>query len=210
MNKIFFILLILSLHLTAFAETFTCDGITATTDIASEALEKFYTSDKNIIFTNDEEFITKTEVLALKLYSGSEYVHINKRLRSETMDDEFYAFTLILCSALNKKPSFEGTVYRVAKLSKDIQSQYIEGEIVTEKAFTSSSQTKSGIKNFIGVQKMNTYFTIKSLTGKDISQESGRPEEKEILFPAGTQFMVKKVKKSFFGDDLNIWLEEIP
>ena len=55
---------------------------------------------------------------------------------------------------------------------------------MTDATFTSSSSATD--QAFSGSHQ----FAIESRTGRDISFLSSRPEEKEVLFPPGTQFEV--------------------
>ncbi len=108
--------------------------------------------------------------------------------------------TLTLNAALAKLPDHKGVVERGSSLSPRAQAAYKPGEIVVEKAFTSASTEKP----FGG----NTRFTIRSRRGKDISSYSEHPNEKEVLFAAGTRFRVLDAQRS--GPDiLAVKMEEV-
>lgn len=85
--------------------------------------------------------------------------------------------------ALTKLPPFIGDVRRGATLTPDLWDFYAPGRTVQELAFTSTTRLAEG---FTG----NTQFRIASVTGKDISAYSVFPEEQEVLFDRGTEFLV--------------------
>ncbi|GAB4621091.1 hypothetical protein MOKP122_39850 [Mycobacterium avium subsp. hominissuis] len=93
-----------------------------------------------------------------------------------------------LQKALEKLPVYEGAVVRGTNLPADVLEQYRPGEVITEAAFTSTStdHTVAQSSAFAG----NTEFRIWSTTGRDVSSVSMYPDEKEILFPAGSKFYV--------------------
>src|SRR6185369_17062035 len=74
----------------------------------------------------------------------------------------------LLNGALDKLPNYEQTVYRGGNFSKDIINQYKaaskSGEPITELGFTSTSKyTGTALEG-------DTFFVIKSKTGKDVEK----------------------------------------
>jgi hypothetical protein len=145
--------------------------------------------------------LTTAEEDAIKDYSGSAYVQLNSHLRAGApMPSSLTDLSSNLSSALSKLPDYKGMVYRGTTLDDAALAKYVQGKVVTEDAFTSSSTTRP----FPG----NTQFTIFSSSGKEISGLSSIPTEDEVLFNKGTHFQVlsKGVKN---GVNLII-LKEVP
>jgi hypothetical protein len=90
-------------------------------------------------------------------------------------------------AALAKLPPRPGMTYRGVDLPEDMLSNYEEGTVITEKAFTSTS-TDPAIAS--GNFKGNAVTIISGNSGRDISEFSQYSYEKEILYDKGTQFYV--------------------
>lgn len=111
----------------------------------------------------------------------------------------------LIQSALNKCPQHKGIVHRGTNLPTDVLDHCKEGEVVTERAFTSTS-TKESVatsKKFDGSAR----FVIHSSTGRDISRLSMYPQEKEVLFFPKTQFYINKVTET--GEEIKMGEETI-
>ncbi|OBI02513.1 ADP-ribosyltransferase [Mycobacterium scrofulaceum] len=121
-------------------------------------------------------------------YTGPGYQDLNFALREGALDATQQARVDALHKALEKLPTYEGTVVRGTNLPTEVLEQYKPGDIITEPAFTSTSTdpTVAQSPTFAG----NTEFRIWSTTGRDISSVSMYPGEQEILFPAGSKFYV--------------------
>ena len=159
----------------------------------------------------DIEKVKIAHYYAIHLYTDHMYKYINPVLRDGDLFDAYSDFIHALCSGLNVLPNYEGEVIRVVNLPNDVLDSYQVNSIVTEKAFMSSSADKTGTDVFrTNTDKQyNTIFYIYSFSGKDISQISKWPNEKEILFRAGTNFRVtNRVDPYFFSKTTYIWLEE--
>lgn len=76
----------------------------------------------------------------------------------------------------------------------------------TEPAFISTSTKKNIARGFSG-SKSRILFVITSETGKDISLFSAMPEEKEILFEAGSIFRILEITKG--NPETVIYLEQL-
>ena len=131
--------------------------------------------------------------LALADYTGSGYQDLNSALRSDALDASQHARVAALNNALEKLPAHDGPVVRGTNLPPDVLARYQPGEVITEKAFLSTTTDPAVAHSpaFAG----NVEFRILSSTGRDISSVSLFPEEQEILFRAGTKFYV--VNKTF-------------
>lgn len=89
-----------------------------------------------------------------------------------------------LVNALEKLPPYVGPVFRGSNLPVEILDRYVPGTAVTEFAFVST--TADVTSEF----PVSAEFEIFSRNGKDISQISAHPEEKEVLFTVYTTFEV--------------------
>ena len=126
--------------------------------------------------------------LALADYTGSGYEDLNSALRSDALDASQHARVAAVNEALEKLPAHDGPVVRGSNLPPDVLARYQPGEVITEKAFLSTTTDPAVAHSpaFAG----NVEFRILSCTGRDISSVSLFPEEQEILFRAGTKFYV--------------------
>ncbi len=144
--------------------------------------------------------LTKEEQWALNTYISSESYKINALLRTEiTLSDEQEMLMKNLDAALEKMPTYTGTVYRSmdSRMIFDIDSfwkQHVIGQKISYAAYTSSA-TK------IYDDSMDIQIVIKSKTGKDIRQYNS--DELEILFSRNSHFIVVDRKEN------TILMEEI-
>jgi hypothetical protein len=118
------------------------------------------------------------DVRALHDYTGPGYGEMNTSLRGwgPLPDTELAERVEAVSAALAKLPKHEGIVYRGAFLDDAKIAVYRPGEIVTERAFTSTSVERA--KRFPG----NVEFVIRSRTGRDITAYSRAAHETEVLF----------------------------
>lgn len=132
--------------------------------------------------------LNSDDLAALAHYTGPGYKDLNSALREGALEASQQARVDALNKALEKLPTYEGTVVRGTNLPADVLEQYRPGEIITESAFTSTSMDHAVAQSptFAG----NTEFRILSTTGRDVSSVSMFPGEQEILFPAGSKFYV--------------------
>jgi hypothetical protein len=159
------------------------------------------------------------EVLGLMTYTSNAYHEINGYLRGiQTFSPEYTEIiethTKMAVAALDALPDYNGTVYRGGTISNDIIDKYKEGEIVTEKGFTSTSVASDIASGFQDKQLKKSVpnlgfvsYVIKSKTGKLVEDLSIFDEEKEVLFKPETKFKVLS-KKSVDGVT-TIYMEEV-
>jgi ribosomal protein S9 len=144
--------------------------------------------------------ITADEESALTHYISSESYGLNRALRAgATLTAEQEMLRDGLISALDKLPSYEGTVYRSlsSEMIENIEIFNLEhrpGNIVRYSAFTSTGTE-------VYDASMDIQFIIQSKNGKDI--RSFNPNEHEILFRTNSGFLVKKREGN------TIWMEEV-
>lgn len=136
----------------------------------------------------------------IRNYIDGGYAQINKALRSGNWAPQQHVYARLVNNALDKMPKYSGWVDRGTNLSPADVAKYKEGTVIQEQSFTSS-----GIGYSFGG---NVRFKIKA-NGKRGADFSGGANkgEKEVLFKAGTYFMVHKVSQH--GGSTHIELEEI-
>lgn len=144
--------------------------------------------------------ITADEEAALTHYISSESYGLNRALRTgATLTAEQEMLRDGLISALDKLPSYEGTVYR--SLSSEMMENleafnrlHTPGNIVSYSAFTSTGTE-------VYDASMDIQLIIQSKSGKDIRVFN--PNEHEILFPQNARFQVVDRQGNA------IWMEEV-
>ncbi len=135
--------------------------------------------------------LSHDELIAIYAYSRQDYNDMNMGLRGEEPEflAQYAAQIRITNEALAKLPEARGTVFRRVK-SGDWLDAYQEGATVTEKAYTSTSNDYDTMLGHAGAGSVE--FVIKSRTGRDITQISGKGElENEVLFAPGSRFRVR-------------------
>ncbi|RIV21383.1 hypothetical protein DYU11_18430 [Fibrisoma montanum] len=138
------------------------------------------------------------ELAATFDYSRSAYYDLNRWLRGNfrgarpDQEQYFGAFTRVLSSLLNKLPKYTKRVYRGDDLPQSVIDGYRDALSrkvpIQHKGFTSTSASAN--KAFEGPQR----FVIKSKTGRKIKELSDFKSEEEVLFDAGTWFLVEKME----------------
>lgn len=110
------------------------------------------------------------------------------------MGYEFYNASLHLSAALERccKP-FEGIAYRKFNLTGDEIDQYYPGLKFVWPSFTSSSKSETVASNWNGNVFVEIEVSLGLNQGYEVSSFSMFPQEKEVLFPANTAFVVKSV-----------------
>ncbi len=136
--------------------------------------------------------LTDREQWALNEYISSGSYKINAALREGSpLSDEEKELIAHLDAALNKMPTYEGTVYRsITDFGIDdmdaFWAEYIPGKTIRFPAYMSS-----------GTQVYDDGFpiqyVIKSRRGRDIRKFN--PKEYEILFPRDSEFRIVKVEE---------------
>lgn len=125
---------------------------------------------------------------ALADYTGSGYIDLNDALRNGTVDASQAVRVDAINAALEKLPAYEGPVIRGTNIPTEVLARYQPDSVITELGFVSTTMSPAVAQSptFAG----NVEFQIMSTSGRDISLFSLFPEEREILFPSGTQFYV--------------------
>lgn len=128
------------------------------------------------------------DLSAMDDYTGLGYRDLNDALRGNAVEASQLARIEAIKTALQKLPPYHGPVVRGTDLPPEVLAQYRPGEVITEKAFLSTSTNPAVARStaFSG----NVEFRIFSKTGRDISSVSLFPGEREILFAPGSHFYV--------------------
>jgi len=136
--------------------------------------------------------LTDADRAALHDYTTNDgYTTMNPFLRDSSGYSDADKLTIqarsdAVSDGLAKLPAVPGETYRGVDYSADVLDKYQPGEVVTERAFTSSSTDPKVVKGgFDG----NTLMIIDGKNGKDIAPFSKYPEA-EILFDKGAEFQV--------------------
>lgn len=209
----FFTLFILLANF-AYAEDFSCRSV------PDEYFEEYFLKDyerlTEIKLHSPEYYKFRDYKLneAIKSYSSMGYFDLNRGLRAGTTNPYILSRAKLLCLALRNIEPYTKTSFRLADLPKNVLNQYLasEGQVITEKAFISSSSARLGARTymFLAGDSANVQFIIKSKTGRKIKDQAAIKFEFEVLFSAGSKFLVTKVKRTSDKDGLNkIWMTEV-
>ncbi len=153
------------------------------------------------------------EEAVLKFYTtNSGYKDFNKALRGEIPMTDFYiAQKNLMDQALKKLPNSSynqanDLLYRIENLTNDkINTLYKEGTIITNKGFTSSTYSRSAIKEAMEERVHTVLIRIKGKNAKAIEDLSTLKSEKELIFQSNTRFKVDKVHS---GEHLLLEMEK--
>ena len=139
------------------------------------------------------------------------YYVLNTALRKQNREDirPWLPFLKLLLSALQKLPSYDGTLWRGVTL--DLSGDYEMGELAVWQSFSSCTQSIAILKSnvFLGGCGPRTLFNIECQNGKAIRLHSHFSSEDEVLLLPGTQFEVKSKLKVAKADLDIIHLIEI-
>lgn len=136
--------------------------------------------------------LTDTDRAALHDYTTNDgYTTMNPFLRDSSGYSDADKLTIqaradAVSDGMAKLPAEPGQTYRGVEYSDDVLDKYRPGEIVTERAFTSTSRDAGVAK---GTFDGNTLMVINGKNGKDIAPFSKYPEA-EILYDKGSNFKV--------------------
>lgn len=157
------------------------------------------------------------ERVALRSYMRSDFREINEALRGEAPGfshwvpagerrkvqvEAYRGYIDLMTSALSKLRDFRGEVTRVTALTRGQVARYTKGKVVTEHAFTSTSE--HGNCPYDG----NVVFDIQSKHGKRILKVNDS-DEREVLFAPGVRFKVLDKKLDPEDELLHIKLREV-
>jgi hypothetical protein len=155
-----------------------------------------------------QEF-NKQDEDAIAFYSGPGFRDLNKYLRdpdsvkNPRQRAEYDAQAAKISNALNKMDTYDGTTYRgTSNKAKDL---YNKGDVVEEKAFTSSSKDRTEAEQF--AKWDGSIMEIKGKNGRSIENYTKFQGQDEVVFDRNSKFKVTDVDKS--SDQYKIFLEEM-
>ncbi|CAF4127882.1 unnamed protein product [Adineta steineri] len=132
------------------------------------------------------DLLMPDESAAIYLYSmpSSFFSSLNNTLRAENRHalKPWFAYLKLLMTALKKLPSIKATVWR--GVYGDVSSVFANNNIDIWWTVNSTSMDLKIVEPFLG--ERGTLFAIEAICGKDISQFSAIPEEKEVILMPGT------------------------
>lgn len=139
------------------------------------------------------------------------YYILNKELKNKDSSkaNKYLELISLINTAIEQKAikSFKGKVYRGTYIQNEIINNIlIEGKIVANLAFFSTSKDKGIAKKFLSRPKNNVYFKIETNENNidiDLEHISYFKNEKEVLFIPYSKFLVEKKKKKLFTQNRN-------
>ena len=146
------------------------------------------------------------EFCALRIYSSGNYKEINRALREEVGLEHWKNLISDAESGIRKLARLSdeknnySVVFRGFNASEGMSyhpNNYIEGDILKDRAFVSSSASKSQAEYFTFGDNDSVMARIYSERGAGIESISRNPEEREFLFKPSTEFsLILKVYDS--------------
>ncbi|CAF0950106.1 unnamed protein product [Adineta steineri] len=137
------------------------------------------------------DLLTQDESAAIYLYSMPPPFHssLNNTLRAGDRHalKRWFAYLKLFMTALNKLPSIKARVWR--GVYGDIGSVFVKNKIETWWSINSTSMDLIITQPFL--DQRGTLFAIEAMHGKDISQFSANPDEKEVILMPGTRVQAK-------------------
>ena len=140
--------------------------------------------------------LTRDESAAVFLYTmeageQSFYRVLNKILRDEDRNKskKWFSYLKLFDTALKKLSTKRCNLWR--GVSGDLSKYFHEGDVITWWSITSCSLSAKEAEKFLNPNENSTLFMIEAVNGKDISDYTIYPNEKEIVLRSGTQFCVK-------------------
>ena len=144
--------------------------------------------------------LSEAEQDAISRYTSSESYTLNEKLRSgEALTKQEQEWVKNLDSALDKLPSYQGTVYRsVSDMGIEDVDAFVNAHHVGG-VFSSPAYVSSG--TVVYDESFPIQYVIQSNNGKDLRVYN--PDESEILFGRNTGFRITKIEGH------TIYMEEI-
>ncbi|CAF1385635.1 unnamed protein product [Adineta steineri] len=156
------------------------------------------------------DLLTRDEAAAIYLYSMPPPFHcsLNTALRAENRPalKPWFAYLKLFMTALKKLPSIKAVVWRGVR--DDVSSVFNNNNIDIWWSVNSTSMDLKIVEPFLG--KRGTVFNIEAVYGKDISQFSAFPQEKEVILMPGTCVQAKAVPLNLDNRFFIVHLDEVP
>ncbi|CAF4237606.1 unnamed protein product, partial [Adineta steineri] len=155
------------------------------------------------------DLLTQDESAAIYLYSmpSSFFSSLNNALRAEDRHalKPWFAYLKLFMTALKKLPSIKAVVWR--GVYGDVGSVFTNKNIDIWWSVNSTSMDLIIVQPFL--DERGTLFAIEAMHGKDISQFSANPEEKEIILMPGTYVRAKTEALNFINRLFVVHLDEV-
>lgn len=150
--------------------------------------------------------LLEDEKNAVTYYISPDSYKMNEALReNQSLTKEQEKYKKNLDNALNYIPKYKGVVYRSVNFDNQEHLNKILEVFNNDNRIGSWNQFLSSSKGYYD-EDMNLQFTIKSITGRDISLKNDEGGG-EILFPRNTKFKLMTIKKE--NGKILVDLEEI-
>lgn len=140
------------------------------------------------------------------------FARINALMRMAEVDAQEYATVSpvagALLGALEKLPPFVGTVYRAVKegpIGREAFEQFVREHETLPEVYHPGFVGASAVRE--GVLRGRAILTLQSVSGRDISSLSSKPEQVEVLFRPPLHVAPEKVLRE--GKVVQIWAREI-
>ncbi len=168
-------------------------------DYVSKAKKKCYRI--STLLTRDESAAIYLYSMPISFFSG-----LNEALRAEDRHalKPWFAFLRLFINALEKLPSIKATIWR--GVSGDVGSIFADGDVHIWWSVNSCSVDISVVKEYL--HECGTLFAIDASHGKDISEYSVFPAEKEIVLMPGTRLRARCYPLTFESRFFIIHLQE--
>jgi len=142
---------------------------------------------------------------AIEDYTGPGFGVMNRALRAgATSADEQQRIDAVLrAMSKHRLKSYEGTVYRGAKLPPAIRDTLRPGATFADPGFLSCSSDEMRAYTFRPSGDGSFTFVIESKTGVDVSKFSKHKHEAEVLFRPSTTFQIQSI------DEMVITMKEL-
>ncbi|CAF1254258.1 unnamed protein product [Adineta steineri] len=184
-----------------------------------EAVEKLIPLVPNVLayvmtakkkYYRHSDLLLRDESAAIYLYtmpSPDFYSSLNNTLRAENRHalKPWFAYLKLFITALKKLPSIKSVVWR--GVYSDVSSVFANNNIDIWWSVNSTSMDLKIVQPFLG--EHGTLFTIEVMHGKDISQFSASPDEKEVILMPGTYVRAKTETFNFKDCLFIVHLDEV-
>lgn len=154
-------------------------------------------------------FLTRNESAAIYLYTMPQvsfFSSLNEALRNEnrTALNPWLSFLKLLITALEKLPPMMNTVWR--GVVNNVGSIFDDNDVHIWWSMNSCSLSLDVVRPYLG--ETGTLFAIEAIHGKDISEFSAVPDEKEVILMPGTPVRAKCEPLNFNNNLLVVHLQE--
>ena len=160
-------------------------------------------------YNRHSALLTRDESAAVYLYTmqTSFFSRLNETLRAENRQalKPWFAFLKLFMTALDKLPSIKKIVWRGVK--GNVTSIFTDTDMDIWWSVNSCTTDLKIVQLFIG--EKDTLFAIEVMHGKDISEFSAIPVEKEVILMPGTRVRARSESINFSDRLFIIHLEEV-